>query len=213
MSDTKDESMSYKDYPLNKENPFKLQLVKHMVDNRRDKFKKVITTTGKLIDGESGLAVTEDGEDLLVARTKSVDNEQFVKVYKGAIELMSGISRRASNLFFWYIFPKLESKESMDVIFNLDECMEYCNMSKATVYAGLAELIDCKLIAKGPILWVFYINPVYIFNGNRVTVVEEFKRVGTDKQQHVKKLEEMHDIIEEPMGFKEEPEEGDESDW
>ena len=91
MSDSK-EVMPYKDYPQHPENPFKSTLVSHMTDNRKGRTTRVMASDMELVDKESGLAIDKEAESLFVATIKSVDNEQFTKVYQGAIQLMTEVT-------------------------------------------------------------------------------------------------------------------------
>ncbi len=47
------------------------------------------------------------------------------------------------------------------------ETMEYMGISRTTLYAGIQQLIDAGVICKKDVK-TYWINPLYIFNGNRI---------------------------------------------
>lgn len=187
------EIMSYKDYPIHSDNPFPKDLVVHMTENKKEKIKRVIASDAQLIDRESGLELNQKSDNLFVGTVKSVDNEQFTKVYSGAIKMMTEVSEKAIKIFMWYIFPKLE-KDSLQVLFDFDECMEVTEFGKTTIYSALAELINAKLIAKSKYHYLFYINPVYVFNGDRIRIVNDFIKKGSKHDELRNKIEGQYSI-------------------
>ena len=61
------------------------------------------------------------------------------------------------------------------IIFSQEDCLEYTKYSsKATVYKGLAELVKSEIIARGPADNLWFINPLIMFNGDRVTFAKQY---------------------------------------
>lgn len=68
--------------------------------------------------------------------------------------------------------------------------MEYTGFkSKASIYKGLAELVAAEVIARGNHENLFYINPLIIFNGDRVSYTKEFIR-KKESEEEQKQLDE-----------------------
>jgi hypothetical protein len=76
------------------------------------------------------------------------------------------------------------------VLFDMDECKKYTKYKTSKpIYKGLAELIDSEIIARTKFEYMFYINPMIFFNGNRITFAESYvKKQSKDDKQ--KKIEE-----------------------
>lgn len=59
--------------------------------------------------------------------------------------------------------------------FFIDECMEYTQYkSIKPIYAALASLIEAKILARGYNENVYFINPMIMFNGDRVSFVRSY---------------------------------------
>jgi hypothetical protein len=55
------------------------------------------------------------------------------------------------------------------IIFDRRKCLEYTQYkSDKAIYKGLAELVQSEIIARGPNEYNWFINPLIVFNGDRV---------------------------------------------
>ena len=53
--------------------------------------------------------------------------------------------------------------------------MEYTNYkNKKSIYSGLASLVQNEVIARGKNEFHYFINPMVIFNGNRISFVKTY---------------------------------------
>ncbi len=56
------------------------------------------------------------------------------------------------------------------IIFDRRKCLEYTQYkSDKAIYKGLAELVQSEIIARGPNEYNWFINPLIVFNGDRVS--------------------------------------------
>ena len=71
---------------------------------------------------------------------------------------------------FKHIINQLRPDRDM---FNLyiEDIIEDTQLHKATIYRALGVLCDRQVIARGRTEYEYYINPMYVFNGNRVTFI------------------------------------------
>lgn len=129
-----------------------------------------------------------------VTTYKKVDSEQFIKIFPaqiGAIFNLKAAGIKALGLLMWILKDSkaidkdtvlvdsysledfLKSKEGKDV-----------KLSSATMKRGLNELETASIIAKTIRKSFYFINPNFIFNGNRVafTTVIDRKEEGTENQ-------------------------------
>lgn len=207
----------YKDLPKHRDNPFMEKLPALMLEKVGDKISRVVTQDVDIMKKTTDSLYAKDGKGMIAAETKIVDKATFVKVYTDTIQTMTGVSQKAIKVFYHYIVPRIKKQETF-VHFDLDECLNETELSKPTVYTALAELIDHELIARSPHTWMFHINPAAIFNGDRIRVVNEYLREGSDSAKARRKLDEMYNEPDE-MTEEEEPKDlrdlqtGDDSDW
>lgn len=160
------------DFKRNEENPFMKQAVeeveKHIV-------KKYRNSTGQ---GQRALVAAADihtGEVFKTSflRQMEVDEEQFVKLYLSNFAAFFDLSKAAIRVF-GYFMQAMKPKNDM-VVFLLDACMEYTGYkAKDTIYRGLAELVHNEIIARGPNETLWFINPLIVFNGDRVSFTKTF---------------------------------------
>lgn len=100
-------------------------------------------------------------------RSKVVDSEQFTKFYFRSFRAFYDL-KPASIRVFGFILSVI--KADVDSFsFYIEDCMKETKYSKTTIYRCLAELCRAEIIARGRNEYEYYINPMVIFNGDRVT--------------------------------------------
>lgn len=159
----------------------------------------------KLGKDENILINQETGEVLGTHLTtyKRVDGDQFVKLFTANIALtfdLKAAGIKAFNVLLWTLQNKALSKDLIPLDkFSLNEFLEAhaensdkkIALSLATFGRGLAELESAKIIAKHIRQGWYFINPNFVFNGDRIaftTVIE--RREMTEKEKEKQKLEE-----------------------
>jgi hypothetical protein len=125
-----------------------------------------------------------------VTTYKKVDGEQFVKLFTANIALtfdLSGAGIKAFSVLLWAVQNKALSKDEVDLdVLALGEFTEAhrgkeppLKLSQATFWRGLAELVKAQIIAKTMRQGRYFINPNFIFNGDRIaftTIIERSKK-------------------------------------
>jgi heme-degrading monooxygenase HmoA len=113
---------------------------------------------------------------------KQVDEEQFAKVYLKEMHHLYGLKRTGLQTLH-YLLSKLEPNTDLVYIYYPD-MQDFCGWTnKRTCYAGLKELIAHKFIAPSLMTGWWFINPQIIFNGNRLTLITNYTKKGTNEQQ------------------------------
>lgn len=126
--------------------------------------------TGDVSTGHSGRAFY---------KTKVVDDAKFIKLFQSNLKALFALSGGAVKVFGYFMYQMQGSggKDTDMIYFDKQECMEFCDYKVHNqVYNGLVELIKKEFIALSTRRHHFYVNPLYAFNGNRVVIVQEFKR-------------------------------------
>ena len=126
-----------------------------------------------------------------VTTFKKVDSEQFVKLFTANIGLtfdLSSAGIKAFGILLWAVQHQSMSKD--EVILDslvLGEFIEAhsekkppLRLSLATMKRGINELEKAKIVAKTMRKGFYFINPNFLFNGDRVafTTVIERERIG-----------------------------------
>lgn len=163
--------MKYKklsSHSLNKVNPFLPATVHHI-----EKGEKMLFFTDKRAD----MIVDHEGEvkgHSMFARKQIVDKAEFRKVFRTSLANWFDLSKAGIRVFA-YIAETLEKdKDSFE--FDLEACKAFTKYSATnTILSGLAELIDNQFIARGHHPYKYFINPTVFFNGNRLTLVEQYE--------------------------------------
>lgn len=121
---------------------------------------------------------------------KRVDSEQFVKLFTANIALtfdLKAAGIKAFNVLVWMLQNRAVSKDLVPLDkFALDDFLNAHNdrvpkikLSQPTFWRGLAELEAAQIVAKHLRQGWYFINPNFVFNGDRIaftTVIESNKR-------------------------------------
>ena len=160
------------DFEKNIENPFLKEAVEQIQQNIVKKYKNSSGSSRNAILQ----AVNAEGE--LVGHTSfiqqiEVDEQQFTKIYLSQFSAFFELNSQSIKVF-GYIMTKLMPKQDF-FIFDLEECLEYTGYkSGQSVYNGLSGLIGSSIIARGKKDYLYFINPMVFFNGDRVTFAKTY---------------------------------------
>lgn len=154
-----------RDFPIHKKNPYLAELV---ID-KRDKLIGRSAKNVSILNESTG----ELENTAFVGFRKSVDKEEFVKIYKSHIKSIFELSVAGIRLFGYFLNATKISNDM--ILFDVDECLEYTKYkSKNSINLGMSELLNNNFVAKSHLKNVYYINPAIFFNGNRMVVVTEY---------------------------------------
>lgn len=174
-------------YEFNKENPFISQAIEQVQQNVVKKYKTASNTDQKAIlqayDPNSGEVL---GQTQFIRRVE-VDEEQFAKLYLSNFSAFFNLKPPAIKVF-GYILNQLKPNQD-EFMFILDDCLSYTGYKgKASVFQGLGQLVENEIIARGKTDFLYFINPMIVFNGSRVVFAKEIV-----KREKNKKIENKED--------------------
>lgn len=113
---------------------------------------------------------------------KEVDKTQFVKVFADGIAGLLGLTSAGLKVFK-IIYDRMVGSPGKDEILldYRDIVKKYpkLKMSEATFSRGLTEVLKHNFLARSHIYNLYYVNPKYIFNGDRLQLVQEFVLKGS----------------------------------
>ena len=163
------------DFPINRVNPFMEQAIEVVHKNVVKKYRNATSTDQKAI---LQAVNPNTGEVLGVTsfvRQVEVDEDQFVKIYLKNFKSFFDLSTSAFRVFGYLVKNLVPGKDM--VLFDLESAKEYTKYnSKSTIYIGLTELLRAGIIARGWSDSIYFINPMCLFNGNRLTYVKTYVR-------------------------------------
>lgn len=124
-----------------------------------------------------------------IGTTKKVDEEQFLKLFTANIGMtfdLKAAGIKAFNVLCWVM---QNTAIERDKVFIDKYVMEEFNeahkkkMSKAVLYRGLNELINAQIIARSLRDGEYYINPNFVFNGDRIVFTTVIEKRQIEEQQ------------------------------
>ena len=108
-----------------------------------------------------------------IALTQKVDRETFIKVFRESIRYIAQLSRTAQAVL-WYIMDNLPQNKGYVVIDNMT-VMEFCHFkNRKSVRDGVVELLEKNFLTRTTVPKKFWVNPLIVFNGNRITYANEY---------------------------------------
>ena len=133
-----------------------------------------------------------------------VDEEQFAKVYLSQFAAFWELSKPAIRVF-GYILTALKPKQ--DAFFlEMNRCLEYTQYKHPKdILTGISNLIECGIIARSDSHFKYFINPLVVFNGDRVSFAKTYvkKKKGQVDSHQLSMFDKHEDVtnqaqLEEP---------------
>lgn len=154
--------------PQYKENPFTQGMVVHT------KKANVRLSLGR----ENNILINQQTGEVKATHVtcfKKVDSAQFVKLFSSNVAMSFGLSspgHKVLSILIWAVQKTALNKDEviLDTV-TLESFMEEnptCKLSLPTWRKGIYELEDAQIIARTLRQGIFFINPNFMFNGDRV---------------------------------------------
>lgn len=125
---------------------------------------------------------TGEVKGTVVTTYKSVDDEKFVKLFTQNIALTFDLNAAGIKAFNVLLFT-LQDKIKTDIVqldkYSVEDFIasnENLKLSESTFLRGLRELENAQIIAKTMRRGQYFINPSFVFNGDRIaftTIIEK----------------------------------------
>lgn len=104
---------------------------------------------------------------------KIVDRTQFIKVFKDSLKTILALSTTAQKVL-WYIIDNVP-KEKHFVYLDYKEYMNNVGFkTRKSVYDGVIELLEKGILTRSSNSKKYWVNPLVIFNGNRITFINDY---------------------------------------
>ena len=170
-----------KDYEEFSENPFVEKAIQDIKIIRKT---QVVRAHER---GEVQMIVNDGGEvtgHTAFMRYIEVEEAQFAKLYLNQFEHFWDLPKSAIRVF-GYILTRLIPKKD-EFLFDMSECLAYTKYStNKSVFEGLTALIDTGIVARTTKHYKYFVNPMVVFNGDRVSFTKTYikKKQGTNPNQ------------------------------
>lgn len=172
-------------------------LVKHEENPFLEKAVSEITTTKKVqlvkpTNRSEIQMIVSDGGNIegytSFMRFIEVDEAKFAKVYLSQFESFWDLSKPGIRVF-GYIINHIKPN-SDTFILRMDKALQYTKYTHVnSVMSGIADLIENAIIARTKYKDEYYINPLVVFNGSRITFAKTYVKKQTVKLSDVNNIE------------------------
>jgi hypothetical protein len=129
-----------------------------------------------------------------VVTYKKVDSEEFVKIFSRNIALTFNLNAagiKAFNVLIWTIQQRAVERDIVTLDqYSVDDFLNSnsdAKLSLPTFHRGLSELEKSKIIAKSRRAGDYYINPNFVFNGNRIAFTSVIEKNTEEPKKKVQK--------------------------
>lgn len=166
-------STSIRLFEFNKENPFLKQSLEVVNQNLARKYRTATKTGEKAI-----LQAFDPNSGELLGHTQfirqiEVDEDKFAKLYLTRFPQFFDLKPQAIRVFGYILNQLIPNRD--EFIFILEDCMEYTKYkSDTSIRIGLTNLLENEIIARGRVDNLYFINPMVVFNGNRISFVDTY---------------------------------------
>lgn len=159
-------------FPKFKENPFLQHAAEVAVSGWKPHY----------ANPDGGIAVLSEATGKIhgaaIVYRKEVERSEFIKVYAEGIAAILNL-KTAGKKVFLLIYNQLFGKGGIGkTIVLLDWQMlsdeEQKNISRQTLARGIKQCLETKIIARTMTAGNYFINPAFIFNGNRLALIEQY---------------------------------------
>lgn len=131
-------------------------------------------------NGERLMVISGDTGEMLAPagfwHAQEVDKTQFVKLYINGVKAFKELTN-AGTRAFEFLYMEIQRNIGKDKVFLSFQMIDQTltPIAKATFYRGMKELVEKGFIADSTIQCWFFVNPDYMWNGDRLAFVKEYR--------------------------------------
>lgn len=175
------EKISLTKFPVNRENPFLKQAIEQVQSHVVKRFQNSTGSTKQAILQAINPETKEPVGYTSFVRKIEIDDDQFTKVYAANLQAFFDLSKTGMRVLAYVFTCMRVSKDT--ILFDMEDAMNYCGYkSHRSVYAGLTELLKADIIARGKNENLYFINPMIIFNGNRINFIKQYVKKSASNE-------------------------------
>lgn len=145
----------------------------------KSRTKRITNNRGELmIKSETGEVVSQIAG---FWKAEEVDSTKFIKLYVNGVKAFSNLSSKGTKVFE-LMYYEMQNEIGKDKIYlNFLTIDVNIKLSKSSFYDGISELVEKRFLApvKNNTHW-FFINPDYVFNGDRLTFARTYVKADSN---------------------------------
>lgn len=116
--------------------------------------------------------------DIAFGKRINVDKTEFLKLYANGVKMFLGLSPAGIKVFM-LIYDILMNKsnyqtDSVELLYSLLEDHQKQGLGRTTFFKGIKELKKVGFLASSLLEGKYWINPDYVFKGDRLTLVNQY---------------------------------------
>lgn len=158
-------------------NPFMVDVATRTrrVTNKRGDMMLVNSNTGEIQSQVAGFWEAEE-----------VDSTKFVKLFIQGVKALKELTGAGTKVFE-VLYLRVQENIGKDQVFmafaSVDQALT--PMSEATYTRGMREILEKGFIAATPVQGWFWLNPSFVWNGDRLAFVKEYRKASNKKPQAI----------------------------
>jgi len=169
-------------------NPF----IANAVTNSKHGFKRITNKAGDhmmVVNENTGEVVTPTG-GAGFWQIQEVDRTQFVKLYVNGVKAFKDLTGAGTKVFE-VLYLKVQEAIGKDFLYLsfIEVDQQITPMSKATFMKGMKELILKGFIAESMVMNKYFLNPDYMWNGDRLAFVKEYRKKSKNTEKDTQTLD------------------------
>lgn len=153
-------------------NPFMMEIqtkTRRITNKRGDMM--LVSNEGEIVSNVAGFWEAEE-----------VDATKFVKLFVKGVKALKELTGAGTKVFE-VLYLRVQENIGKDQVFmafsSVDQALT--PMSEATYTRGMRELVAKGFIAATPTQGWFWLNPSFVWNGDRLAFVKEYRKASTKK--------------------------------
>ena len=124
----------------------------------------------------------------VIMRNKETDSNTFVKVFIASYDKLSNLGKAGQKLAH-YIISNLKPNDDK-IYIHIPEVCEFCGWkARNQFYTALKELYKNELLAPSEKSGIYFINPNVLFNGDRLLLIQQYTKIGSNQLELFKEIE------------------------
>lgn len=158
---------------LYKENPFLVDasVKTKKVSNSRGDMMLIHSQTGEIQSPVAGFWEIQE-----------VDATKFVKLFVRGVKALKELTGTGTKVFE-YLYLQVQENIGKDKLFLSFQAVDQIitPMSESVYFKGMSELIKKEFIAPSTVQGIYWLNPSFIWNGDRLAFIHEIRKSNKPK--------------------------------
>lgn len=167
MTDLTNPKATRRGVALYEKNPFMVEIATRTkrITNKRGDMMLVNSGTGEIQSTIAGFWEAEE-----------VDSTKFVKLFVRGVKALKELTGAGTKVFE-VLYLRVQENIGKDQIFMAFGAVDQTltPMSEATYMRGMRELMEKEFIAATPTQGLYWLNPSFVWNGDRLAFVKEYR--------------------------------------